>query len=238
MSGASDLSRTHPFQGTLPVGTPGAAPHLHHGGGGCVPLPRLCSRLCQGHGRRRRGALTSLLLLLLPVVPVEISCELQATRGSLPRPETVRGHTSHWALPQGRCPQPEVPTSSGEKGASECHRRQDSCSGRDRDGPSAADPGDQSCSLGPPSVPSSGSWHLSGHLFSSSRCLELHRGGQHCCPMRLLPLLWEEQGSTRPALGPQGGHWTAPMVPHVGPRPTAWEGGEEGKGWLTGAKLF
>lgn len=92
------------------------APHLGHAGRGRVPLRGLGGRLRQGHRRGRRGALPGLLLLLLPVVPVEVPGELQRRQVVTPKGQrAARGSTTRGgASPRGPCPQPAVPTSSGE----------------------------------------------------------------------------------------------------------------------------
>lgn len=50
-----------------------------------MSFSRLGSRLCQGHRCRWCGTLPSFLLFLLPVVPVEVSCKLQAIKEEMRR---------------------------------------------------------------------------------------------------------------------------------------------------------
>ena len=96
--GASGLSQAPPPQDRGP-GMPRAA-HLQRTGRDCVPLRGRGSRLRQGRGGRRRGALPGLLLLLLPVVPVEVPGKLHGQQRSLPRAREL----------QGKAPRAEAPS--------------------------------------------------------------------------------------------------------------------------------
>lgn len=69
------------------------AAHLQRIGRDCVSLHGRGGGLRQGCRGRWCGALPGLLLLLLPVVPVEVAGELHAQQGSLPRAKEWQGES-------------------------------------------------------------------------------------------------------------------------------------------------